>query len=54
MAKTLIINFDTHQEIHRGVTETELRKIFSLAFGNPNQTVNNILWGGDIIYIKKT
>jgi hypothetical protein len=53
MTKTLIINFDNHQEIHKGVAEDELREIFSLAFGNPNQTVNNILWGGEIIYIKK-
>lgn len=53
MGKTLIINFNTHQEVHRDVTEDELREIFSLAFGNPNQTVNNILWGGEIIYIKK-
>lgn len=53
MTKTLIINFETHQEIHRHVTEAELRQLFSLAFGDPNQTVRNIIWGEDIIYIKK-
>lgn len=53
MVKTLIINFETHQEVHRRVSEAELRKIFSSAFSNPNQTVRNIIWGEDIIYIKK-
>jgi hypothetical protein len=53
MTKTLIINFDTHQEVHRNVSEAGLREIFSSAFGNPNQTVKNIIWGEDIIYIKK-
>jgi len=53
MTKTLIINFDTHQEIHRGVSEVELKQLFSSAFGNPNQTVQNIIWGEEIIYIKK-
>lgn len=53
MIKTLIINFDTHQEVHKRVSEAELRGLFSLAFGNPNQTVRNIIWGEEIIYIKK-
>jgi hypothetical protein len=53
MTKTLIINFDTHQEIHRNVSEAELRQLFSSAFGDPNQTVRNIIWGEEIIYIKK-
>lgn len=53
MTKTLIINFDTHQEIHRKVNKTELKDLFSLAFGNPNQTVLNIIWGNEIIYMKK-
>lgn len=53
MNKILIINFNTHQEIHRKVNEAELKKLFSLAFGNPDQTVLNIIWGEEIIYIKK-
>ena len=53
MTKTLIINFETHQEIHRDVSEAELKRLFSSAFGNPNQTVQNIIWGEEIIYIKK-
>jgi len=53
MIKTLIINFDTHQEIHRHISKAELKDLFSLAFGNPNQTVLNIIWGNEIIYMKK-
>jgi len=53
MVKTLIINFDTHQEVHRKVSQEELKTIFSSAFGNPNQTVLNIIWGNEILYMKK-
>jgi len=53
MTKTLIINFENHQEIHRKISKTQLKELFSSAFGNPDQTILNIIWGNEIIYMKK-
>jgi len=53
MRKTLILNFKTHQEIHRSILKSDIRELLSLAFRNPHQQVDCVLWGGEVIWINQ-